>query len=75
MKNQDKNATLWMFDPDSHLLSMAKNENQRKAIQTAIKLADMIIFHKKVRENIDLKRENEILKRKVAELQSHLNCL
>ena len=32
-------------------------------------------YHKKVRENIDLKRENEILKRKVAELQSHLNCL
>ncbi len=51
MKNQDKNTALWMFDTDSNLLSMAKNENQRRAIQTAIKLADMIIFHKKVREN------------------------
>ena len=32
-------------------------------------------YHKSVQENIKLKRENEILKAKVAELKSYLNCL
>ena len=32
-------------------------------------------YHKKVKENRELKKENEILKAKLAELQGYLNCL
>lgn len=32
-------------------------------------------YHEKVKENRNLKRENEILRAKVAELQGYLNCL
>ena len=32
-------------------------------------------YHKKVKENRELKRENEILKAKIEKLQNHLSCL
>lgn len=39
------------FDSISQLHKKCTNENQYKAIDIADKLSDMILFHKKVREN------------------------